>query len=160
MGTEMDQLIEEYLAGPSLVRRAVAGLSAEQLRARPVPGKWSTLEVVCHLADFEAVYADRMKRVIAEQQPPLRSGDPDLFAASLAYESRDLDEELALIEVTRRQMARILRMVPPQTFQRTGIHSSDGPITLEALLRRITGHIPHHVRFIDQKRKSLLGLGS
>jgi uncharacterized damage-inducible protein DinB len=160
MGIELDQLIEEYLAGPAMLRRAVAGLSGEQLRARPVPGKWSTLEVVCHLSDFEAVYADRMKRVIAEPEPPLRSGDPDLFAASLAYHSRDLDEELTLVETTRRQMARILRSIPPQAFQRTGIHSSDGPITLEALLRRITGHIPHHVRFIDQKRKSLLDVGS
>jgi hypothetical protein len=155
VGTEFDQLTTDYLAGPSLLRRAVAGLSAEQLRARPIPGKWSTLEVVCHLSDFEAVYADRMKRVIAEQEPPLRSGDPNLFAASLAYQSRDLEEELTLIETTRRQMARILRMVPPETFQRTGIHSTDGPITLEGLLRRITGHIPHHVRFIDEKRESL-----
>ena len=155
MGTELDQLVEEYLAGPSLLRSAVAGMSPEQLRARPIPGRWSTLEVVCHLSDFEAVYADRMKRVIAEQEPPLRSGDPDLFAASLAYQSRDLDEELTLIEMTRRQMARILWSVSPQAFWRTGIHSSDGPITLDALLRRITGHIPHHVRFIDEKRKSL-----
>ncbi len=160
MEMPLDQLVVEYLAGPLLLRRAVAGLSPEQLRARPVPGRWLTLEVVCHLSDFEAVYADRMKRVIAEQEPPLRSGDPDLFAASLAYQSRDLGEELALIEATRRQMARILQAVPPPTFQRTGIHSSDGPITLETLLRRITAHIPHHVRFIDQKRKSLLGLGS
>ena len=155
MATKSDQLIEEYLAGPSLLRRAVAGLNAEQLRARPIPGKWSTLEVVCHLSDFETVYADRMKRVIAEQEPPLRNGDPDLFAASLAYESRDLDEELTLIEMKRRQMARILQAVPPQAFGRTGIHSSDGPISLETLLRRITGHIPHHARFIDQKRKAL-----
>jgi hypothetical protein len=155
MGTELDQLIEDYLAGPSLLRRAVGGLSAEQLRARPIPGKWSTLEVVCHLSDFETVYADRMKRVIAEQEPPLRNGDPDLFAAGLAYQSRDLDEELTLIEMTRRQMARILHAVPPEAFGRTGTHSSDGPISLETLLRRITGHIPHHVRFIDQKRKAL-----
>jgi hypothetical protein len=113
------------------------------------------LEVVCHLSDIEAAYAERMKRVIVEEQPPLRNCDENLFAASLAYQSRDLDEELTLIEMTRRQMARILQAVPPQTFGRTGIHWSDGPISLETLLRRITGHIPHHVRFIDQKRKAL-----
>ena len=47
-----------------MLREAVAGLSTEQVRARPVPGKWSTLEVVCHLADFEPIYADRMKLVV------------------------------------------------------------------------------------------------
>src|SRR5437667_6558465 len=99
-------LVENYLAGPKTLRQAVAGMTREQVVARPVPGKWSTLEVVCHLADFEPVYADRMKRVIAEDEPLLQAGDPDVFAARLAYAARDLEEELNLIDVTRRQMVR------------------------------------------------------
>ena len=62
-------LIDDYLAGPGLLRQAVAGMSRDQLLARPIPGKWSTLEVICHLADFEIVGADRIKRVIAENEP-------------------------------------------------------------------------------------------
>jgi uncharacterized damage-inducible protein DinB len=62
----------------------VAGLSDEQLDAVPIPGKWSIRLVVCHIADFELVYADRMKRVIAETQPTFFGGDPDTFAAGLA----------------------------------------------------------------------------
>src|SRR5665213_678864 len=58
------------------------------------PGKWSTLEVICHIADFEPVYADRMKRVIAEDYPLLLAGDPDIFQARLAYSNRDAEEEL------------------------------------------------------------------
>ena len=50
---ELPQLTDAYLAGPPALRQAVAGMSREQLTARPVPGKWSTLEVVCHLADFD-----------------------------------------------------------------------------------------------------------
>ncbi len=46
----------------------MAGVSREQLDAHPVPGKWSICEVVCHIADYEPVYADRMKRVIAENE--------------------------------------------------------------------------------------------
>jgi hypothetical protein len=34
-----DALIEEYLAGPGLLRRAVAGMTMDQLLARPIPGK-------------------------------------------------------------------------------------------------------------------------
>jgi hypothetical protein len=150
-----DESIEQYLAGPGILRQAVDGLTAAQLDARPVAGKWSTREVVCHLADFEPIYADRMKRVIAEQEPTLLGGDPNLFAARLAYASRDVEEELRLIEVVRRQMGRILRTLAPEQFQRRGIHSESGPLALETLLRRITGHIPHHVRFIAEKRAAL-----
>lgn len=150
-----DALIEQYLAGPDLLRRAVAGMTKEQLLARPIPGKWSTLEVICHIADYEPIYADRMKRVIALDEPELFKGDPGRFAAQLAYDQRDIEEELALVELTRKQMARILRTRKPGDFQRHGTHSRDGALTLENLLQRITAHIPHHVRFIEEKKQAL-----
>jgi hypothetical protein len=150
-----DALIEQYLAGPDLLRRAIAGMTMEQLLARRIPDKWSTQGVVCHLADYEPIYADRMKRVIALKEPELLQGDPGLFAARLAYNQRDVQEELALIEMVGKQMARILRSLKPEDFQRKGGHSRDGALTLEELLKRITGHIPHHVRFIEEKKRAL-----
>jgi len=66
-----------------------------------------------------------------------------------------LDEEFALIEVVRSQMARILRSLSPEDFQRTGIHSVRGPVALEKLLQQITDHIPHHIKLIEEKREAL-----
>jgi hypothetical protein len=150
-----DALISQYLAGPGQLRRAIGGMTKEQLLARPIPGKWSTQEVVCHVADYEPIYADRMKRVIALDEPELLKGDPGLFAERLGYGRRDVEEELALVELTRNQMARILRALAPEDFQRRGGHSRDGALTLEDLLRRITAHIPHHVRFIEEKKRAM-----
>ena len=120
---ETKTLIDNYLDGPQLLRKAVAGMSQEQLVARPIPRKWSTLEVICHLADFEIVYADRIKRVIAENDPTLFGGDPDGFAARLAYHQRNAEEELKFTELIRKQVARILRTLKQEDFQRRGIHS-------------------------------------
>ena len=155
----LQPLIEKYLAGPPALRQAVAGMTREQLVARPVSGKWSTLEVVCHLADFDPILADRIKRVLALDNPPLIGADENRFAAVLAYHDRDLDEELNLIERTRSQLARILRAQPDSVLQRTGTHNERGPLTLERLLAITTNHIPHHVQFIVEKRKAL-GLSS
>ena len=66
---------------PRVVAESPGRNDREQLVARPIPGKWSTLEVICHLADFEIVYTDRIKRVIAENEPTMFAGDPDQFAA-------------------------------------------------------------------------------
>ncbi len=153
--TDFQALIDDYLAGPQLLRRAVAGMSAAELEAAPIPGKWSTRQVICHLADFEPVYADRMKRVIAEDRPTMFGGDPDVFAAHLAYHARDLENELTLIESIRRHVGDILRTLPPEAFARPGIHSEAGPLSLEQLLRGVTAHIPHHVRFIEEKCQAL-----
>ena len=152
---DMNELIDEYLRGISSLRAYVDGMTDAQIKATPVPGKWSTLQLICHLADFEPVYADRMKRALAEENPTVFSGDPDLFAATLGYDIRNVEEELNLIEFCRKQMARILRPLPSEAWQRTVTHTQDGPITLETLLRRITNHIPHHAKFIDEKRAAL-----
>jgi hypothetical protein len=154
----LKSMIDAYLAGPPLLRKAVAGMSREQLKARPVPGKWSTLEVVCHLADFEPVYADRMKRIIAEERPIIHGADQEKFARSLAYLDRELEEELSIIENTRKQLARILRTQPAEVLSRSATHQEGQaaqPRTLERYLELITNHIPHHTKFIIEKRRAL-----
>jgi uncharacterized damage-inducible protein DinB len=148
-------LIDEYAAGVDLLREAVQGMTPEQLRATPVPGKWSTQQVICHIVDFEPIYADRIKRVIVEDEPLLMSGDPDRFAAGLCYSERDVEVELALAAAVRAQLVTILRSHPESIAQRVGRHNEDGPVTLETLLKRITGHIPHHVKFIREKRAAM-----
>ena len=151
----LHQLIEEYLAGPKMVRAAVAGMSRQQILARPIAGKMSTLEVVAHLTDFEPVYADRMKRVIAEDKPTLIGADENRFKDALQYHERDLEEELSIIDKTRSQFARILRKLPESALQRVGNHAERVPLTLEQLLTTIINHIPHHVKFIHEKRQAL-----
>jgi uncharacterized damage-inducible protein DinB len=151
----LQQLTNDYISGPKLVREAVAGMTREQLSARPVAGKMSTLEVVCHLADFEPIMADRVKRVIAEENPTLLGADENRFLTALAYHDRDLEEELTIIERTRSQLARILRTLPNDALLRTGTHNERGPLTLEKLLALAINHIPHHVQFIHQKRQAL-----
>ncbi|MEQ8789944.1 MAG: DinB family protein [Pirellulaceae bacterium] len=148
-------LIDEYLAGPQQLRNAIAGMTDELIDAAPVPGKWSTRQVICHIADFEPVYADRIKRALAEEEPTIFGGDPDAFAARLAYDQRDIEYELQMIESVRKHVASILRTLKPGDFQRRVMHSEAGPLTLEQLLVNITKHIPHHVEFIKEKREAL-----
>jgi len=150
-----DALIDDFLSGPARLRRAVAGLDAEQLRARPVPGKWSTLEVVCHLADSDQVWCHRMKRVIAEERPLLIGYDETRFTAALPYHEADLEEELTLIEAMRRELARILRGLPDSAWSRTGVHNERGLVTLEEMLRAEVEHVPHHLTHVLEKRKAL-----
>jgi len=151
----MKELIQNYLAGVESLKNAVTGLTPEQVKARPVPGKWSTLEVVCHLADFDPILADRMKRIIASDKPLLVGADEKQFADALSYHDRDLSEELAIIENTRKQLARVLAKLPAEAWQRQGVHSERGLVSLEQMLATANRHIPHHVAFIQEKRKAL-----
>ena len=106
--SRFSQLIHAYLDGPVQLRRVVSDLTAQQLQARPVAGRWSTLEVVCHLVDSEQAWCHRMKRVIAEDQPLIIGYDESRFTSALEYDQRELQEELMLLENIRGQMGRVL----------------------------------------------------
>jgi GNAT superfamily N-acetyltransferase/uncharacterized damage-inducible protein DinB len=154
------ELIADYREGPELLRAAVAGLTRDQLLARPVPGKWSMLEVVCHVCDSEQFFADRIKRTLALDRPLLVAADPKPYPEAARYHDRDIDEELALVALTRRQAARVLSAIPAEAWRRTGVHTEGGPVTLRQLVLHATRHLRHHVAFIDQKRQALAASGS
>jgi hypothetical protein len=149
------ELIETYSQGPALLRQATSGMTREQLLARPVAGKWSTLEVVVHLADFEPILMDRMKRIICFPKPILFGADENEFVKNLAYHDRDLEEELQLIEVCRKTMTRVLKALPATAFTREGVHTDKGLVTLEAILTGAGNHILKHLPFIHAKRQAL-----
>lgn len=148
-------LISAYLAGVQQLKDSVKGLTREQLQARPIAGKWSTLEVVAHIADFEPVYADRFQRVAALKKPLLLAADENDLLAKLDYQNRDIEQELQFIEVIRTRMAALLSRLPAEAFTRQGVHSEKGLVTLEQLLQSAVNHIPHHIKFIEEKRKAL-----
>lgn len=152
---DIEELISRYMSGPGELTAAIDGLHEDQLNAVPVPGKWSIRQVICHITDFEIVSADRVKRILAEDNPTLADGDPDLFAAALCYDARDIREELELIALLRKSTGRILSACNVENYLRTGVHSKEGPMTLETIVERATHHIPHHIAFIEEKRQAL-----
>ncbi len=149
------ELAGQFLKGAIDLRQAVKGMTREQLIARPIPGRWSTLEVVAHIADMDPILVDRMKRIIAMEMPLLLAADENLYVKSLGYDDRDVEEELSLIDATRRQMARIIRSLRPEQLELTGVHNKRGLITLEKIIQLAINHIPNHLTFIAEKRKAL-----
>lgn len=148
---DIESIIDTYSKDALLLRASLQGLEDTQLDARPIAGKWSIREVVCHLADAEVIYAERMKRVLAEENPTFFEADPEQFRKALHFEKRSVVDELNVIEAIRKQMTPILRSLNEEDFERSGQHSLDGPMNLKVLLQRITNHIPHHLQFIEEK---------
>ncbi len=150
-------LLHNYSRGFEVLNRALEGLTEAQLDERPILNAWSIRQVVCHLADGEIVYADRMKRVLIEDNPTIYEWSPDNSVQDEYCRHRDIDNELAVIKAIRCQMKTILEHQDVEVWQKTAVHSLDGAMTLETLLERVTGHIPHHIGFIEQKRTAMNG---
>ncbi len=152
-------ILELYEAGGSKLRQAISNLTKEDLLTRPPGdwdvGKWSIQHVVMHLADCDGVFADRIKRVISEDNPTLPAFDENKWAAALSYDARSAADAVDLFDLTRRQLATVLNDLPEAAFDRAGMHSEAGRKTLTDLVKTGVNHLEHHLKFIHAKRTKM-----
>ena len=148
-------LIDTYEAGGEELRLAVRGLEREDLLAFPVAGTWSIQQIVLHLMDSDLITADRMKRVIAEENPTLIGYDESKFASNLFYDEQSVADAVDIVELNRRNFAKVLRELPDAAFDRIGTHNERGPLKLSDLLAGAVKHLQHHLKFVVDKREKL-----
>ena len=75
--------------------------------------------------------------------------------AALAYHDSDIQEELGVFDLTRRQIGRILRASPPEAWERPGIVGDRGIRTVNQMINGAVEHLAHHLRFVIEKRRAL-----
>ena len=137
--------------GPSALAEATRGLDGEALRRRPIPDKWSIVELACHLRDAERIYAERFTKVAHQDRPAFWLADNDRLAEKLHYRDADLASVLKEFRRLREDTLVLLRALPHPVWQRTGRHPRRGEETLE----QIAVHLAEHDRGHIEKVRSL-----
>ena len=148
-------MIDQFERGGEKLRAAIAGLSRDDLLAFPVPGTWSIQQIVIHLMDSELVGIDRMKRIIAEENPLLIGYDETKFSQRLHYDQQSADVAVTMVDLSRREFSKVLRKLPEETFSRTGVHNEVGRVTLGEMVKKYVHHLDHHLKFVHEKRAKL-----
>jgi uncharacterized damage-inducible protein DinB len=153
------KLIDQYGSGGAKLLGSIAGLSRQDLLWVPPAeariGRWSIQQIVIHLMDSDLIWSSRMKSIIAEDNPAILSFDENKFVASLFYEDQNAESAAGLLDLNRRQFAKVLRKLPDSSFSRTGWHSERGTIALREIVQLMVEHIDHHLGFISKKREKL-----
>jgi hypothetical protein len=154
-------LIDQYATGGEKLSQAIRGLTREDLLA-PVPadagpdaGKWTIQQVVIHCMDSELVSADRLKRMIAEDNPTLIGYDENKFVANLFYDEQPAEQAIALLDANRKLFATVLRRLPAKAWERKGTHNERGALTVGGYLKSTVDHLEHHINFIHKKRAKM-----
>lgn len=152
------RLLEVYDAGPGRLRGVVEGLELEELRARPLEGKWSILEIVLHTVDSEIVGLGRMRTALAEPGFPFHMYSQDRWTEALDHNAagpREMEAGLTLLSALRASMSLKLRALEPDEWQRTGRHRELRVLTVRQLLELYADHVERHVTQILERRRLL-----
>jgi hypothetical protein len=142
-------LLAEYEAGPDHIEGALAGVPASLLDIRPGPDAWSIHEIIVHLSDAEIVGSDRIRRALADEGARLPAFDESAWGDRLHYATRDLPTALETFRALRRANADLLRRVSDEDWNRTGLHSDRGPMTLIEIVQGYVGHVEYHVHQME-----------
>ena len=148
---ERDTLIAQYRDGYSAIAESLLKITPEELDARPGPGRWTTREIVHHLADSEMTAAIRLRRLLAEDRPAIQGYDQDEFAQRLRYD-RPHETSLQLFRYVRLATAELLERLEQADWLREGTHSEIGRYSVETWLTIYAEHAHKHARQIRVAR--------
>jgi hypothetical protein len=159
MGNGMDRSrIEQYASGGAKLVQAYWGLSHEQLMTKPSDGSWSLHQIAIHLNDSDLIGSDRMKRIACMHLPLLVGYDETGFANLPGSEKLPTFTALDMFQKNRQMTATILRSLPDSAFERCGIHTESGKVSLAEMLEKYIHHLEHHLVFVARKKSSVAGV--
>jgi hypothetical protein len=122
---------------------AVAALCAEAAAGRaPAPGAWSAADVVGHLVDVEVVFGFRWRLALTADDPSYPGYDEKRWAE---LPKAPLDELVATFRHLRSHDLHLLRRLGPEELRRVGVHSEQGPETVDVIVRKMAGHDLAHL---------------
>ena len=151
--TTRRQLIDQYRDGYAEVMAALDGATDADLDRRPAPHKWTSREIVHHLADSEMTSAIRLRRLIAEDNPVIVGYDQEQFARRLKYD-RPVAASLGAFKAARETTAEILERLTEAEWARTGTHTEAGPFGVLKWLEIYAVHAHGHADQIRTARAS------
>lgn len=150
--SEIPELLERFRRGAELVAVSITGAAGSELDFVPEPGRWSIRQIVAHLADAEIVGTMRLRRVIAENEPKLEAFDQDAWTQNLDYARRKTSQTLETFRRIRGENYELLKELPETAFDRAGIHSERGRLTLKQLLQGYAEHAESHAAQLRSRR--------
>jgi len=148
-------------ATPGILRGLMAEFSAEDVRWKPAPGRFSVGEVLSHLSHAEGhCYRARLDRFLNEENPEFESDDAQHHLE--LYRNMDPEDAFDHFEEQRETNIEALRDLPPGAGERKAVHRKVGPITMAEMLNEWALHDLGHIRQIAElvrARKYLAGAG-
>ena len=149
-------LIDQIAGAPEQLRRAVRGLSDEQLATPYRPDGWTVRQVVHHVPDSHLNAYIRFKLALTEDTPRINTYDEKLWAGLPDTANTPIDVSLALLDALHVRWVALLRAMSDADFARTMNHPDwPRPLDLSTTLRLYAWHGGHHTAHITTLRERM-----
>lgn len=147
--------IEELTGTAEMFRKAVAGLTPDQLDTPYRPGGWTVRQVVHHMADSHAHVCIRFRLALTETEPTITGYSAAAWAELPDARTGPLEPSLALLDSLHDRWVLLLRSMAPADFARTFRRPDGAVVTLDRALQSYAWHGRHHAAHITSLRERM-----
>ena len=149
---QRQQLIAQIEQAPAQLRKALAGLTEEQVDTPYRPGGWTVRQVVHHLPDSHMNAYVRFRLALTEDEPTIKPYDQERWATLKDARTAPAELSLSLLESLHRRFVLLLRSLRAEDFARTFLHPEMGVVTLDKYLGMYAWHGRHHIAHVTSLR--------
>lgn len=146
------EIIERIRALPARLEMLTRGLTDAQLTAAFEPGEWTVAQNVHHVFDVHTTFYARCKLIVIEDTPPLANLAENAWAELPDAKEAQVTSALAGIAYVQHRLAVFLENLDATAWQREGMHTERGAITVASVAEYAATHGEMH---IAQIRKTL-----
>ena len=123
----------------------VRGLTADRLKEHPNPGKWSPFENIAHLAAYQPVFLDRIRRIRKEDSPVFERYVAEKDPFFPGFLDKTPEQLIQAINSRGAEIAIQLAGWDETALQRTGRHPKYGLLSMTQWTEFYLLHEAHHL---------------
>ncbi len=113
---------------PSTLAFLLSGVDqARALSATDGPDGWNVVEIMCHLRDFERIFAERIRLMVDQDNPRFVLVDHLELVTRNNYAAQSLETAFAEYRDARRALIAYLEALPDSSWTRTGVTGAGVP---------------------------------
>lgn len=139
---------------PGRITDLLKTMPPEAIERKPMPGKWSVREVLCHLADCEIAWAWRMRIIYGGDDSTLQPFDQDRWAKAYQGAGYATATARAAWIALRQWNLALIDSLSEHEKQRAATHPELGPVTLWNIVQIAAGHDLHHLYALEKMVRS------
>lgn len=147
----------EYVARirslPEDLEACLAPFSPQEMNTPSEPGGWTPLQIVHHLADAHMNAMVRVKLILTEDKPIIKTIDENAWAHLPDSLELPVDYSLIALRGIHFRLAYLLEHLPTSAWERQGVHLERGLVSLDDILRTYAKHCSDHIEQIKRVKQ-------
>lgn len=145
-------LIEQFGKAPGLLKKAVSGLTTDQLLTPYREGGWTIAQVVHHIAESDVNSYPRLKYALTETKPTVLMAQQELWAELTDARSAAIESSLQMFEAIRVRWVEAWLALKESDYEKQWTHPRYGLLNVDFLLQQYEWHPRHHTAQITSLR--------